>query len=450
VTRETSVVVIGGGFSGAMTAAHLAGQGIATTVIEPGRLGRGVAYAATGHPLLLNVRASAMTALPGQPLHFESWLERRAGVGTEPRAFAHAFVPRAVYGEYLEDTVAEVSRGRLDVIAGGAVALAPAGRGFAVRCADGEEVRCQRVVLALGNPPPRTPAGMAADVPGYAAAPYARLSAIEATDPVAILGTGLTSLDVIAGLRARGHRGRITCISRRGLVPAAHGAPPRQLPHVPRALVRQPRLRTLLSWWRTTLIDHPDEAALIAGLRPLLPTIWRRLPLADRARFLRHVRPRWDVLRHRAPPSVRATLDLGVAEGSIEIVAGHLVGATAAAAGLRCQIATAEGTRARDVRWLLNCTGPERDIRRLASPLMQSLVAHRLVAADPLGLGVLTGPGGQLIGEDGLIADAYVVGPWRMADLFEASAVPELRGHALETAMAIVGEPAEQRVQVAV
>ena len=95
---QTSVVVIGGGFSGAMTAAHLAGNGIATTVIEPGRLGRGVAYAATGQPLLLNVRASGMTALPDQPLHFESWLERRAGAGTEARSFAHAFVPRAVYG----------------------------------------------------------------------------------------------------------------------------------------------------------------------------------------------------------------------------------------------------------------------------------------------------------------------------------------------------------------
>lgn len=450
MTRETSVVVIGGGFSGAMTAAHLAGQGIATTVIEPGRLGRGVAYAATGHPLLLNVRASAMTALPDQPLHFESWLERRAGAGTEPRGFAHAFVPRAMYGEYLEDTVAEVSRGGLDVIVGRATSVVPRASGFAVRCEDGVEVRCERVVLALGNPPPRRPAGIDPGLEGYAGEPYGRLAAIEATDPVVILGTGLTSLDVIAGLRARGHRGRITCVSRRGLVPAAHGAPPRQLPHVPRALVRQPRLRTLLAWWRSALRDQPDEAALIAGLRPLLPTIWRRLPLADRARFLRHVRPRWDVLRHRAPPSVRAALDLGVADGSIEIVAGRLVGAAAVGSGLRCQIATGQGSQARDARWLLNCTGPERDVRRLTSPLMQSLVAHRLVAGDPLGLGVLTGPGGQLIGEDGLVADAYVVGPWRMADLFEASAVPELRHHALETALAIIGEPAQALAHAAV
>lgn len=448
--RETSVVVIGGGFSGAMTAAHLAGNGIATTVIEPGRVGRGVAYAVTGHPLLLNVRASGMTALPDQPLHFESWLERRAGAGTEARAFAQAFVPRAVYGEYVEDTVAEISRGRLDVIEGRATSLVPRLGGFAVRCEDGAEVGCERVVLALGNPPPRRPAGIEAGLEGYAGEPYGKLAAIEAADPVVILGTGLTALDVIAGLRARGHRGRITCVSRRGLVPAAHGAPPKQLPHVPRALVRQPRLRTLLGWWRAALREQPDEAAVIGALRPLLPTIWRRLPVADRARFLRHVRPRWDVLRHRAPPSVRAALDLGVAEGSIEIVAGQLVDATAGGAGLRCQIATADGMGTRDARWLLNCTGPERDVRRLASPLMQSLVAHRLVAGDPLGMGVLTGPGGQLIGEDGLIGDAYVVGPWRMADLFEASAVPELRNHALETALAIVGEPAEALAQAAV
>jgi len=442
----TRVVVIGGGFSGAMTAAHLAGQGVETTVIEPGRVGRGVAYAETGHPLLLNVRASGMTALPGQPLHFESWMERRTGA--EARAFAHAFVPRATYGAYVEDTVAEVSRGRLQVLEGRATSVARRDGGFVVGW-DGGEAGCERVVLALGNPPPRRPAGVG-DVAGYAGEPYGALAKVEDGDPVMVLGTGLTALDVIAGLRARGHRGRITCVSRRGLVPAAHGAPPKVMPMVPRALVRQPRLKTLLGWWRSAMRDQPDEAALIAGLRPLLPTIWRRLPTVDRARFLRHVRARWDVLRHRAPPTVRAALDLGVAEGAIEIVAGKIGGATAGGVGLRCEIATAQGMVARDVRWLLNCTGPERDVKRLTSPLMQSLVGQGLIAGDPLGMGVLTGPGGQLIGEDGWIEGAYVVGPWRMADLFEASAVPELRGHALETAMAIVGEPEEALAQAAV
>ncbi len=481
----TRVVVIGGGFSGAMTAAHLAGRGVETTVIEPGPLGRGVAYAQTPYPLLLNVRASAMTALPDVPLHFEAWLERQARAGghtpaamgaaalaaTMPppaaapmspgaagdgrRAFANLFAPRALYGAYLEDTIAEVARGRLEVVTSRARDLVPMSRGFAVTCDDGRTLACDRVVLALGNAPARTPAAVRGEVPGYVAEPYAGLAAIDDSDPVAILGAGLTALDVICGLRARGHRGRITCLSRRGLVPAAHGAPPRPGVTVPRSLIREPHLRTLLAWWRRAVslasADRNDaEASVIAALRPVLPTIWRRLPIADRGRFLRHVRPRWDVLRHRAPPSVRAVLELGVAEGSIELVAGHLAAVHAGPAGLRCELATAGGTTPRDVRWLINCTGPERDLRRSRSPLVHALLAHRMVAPDPFGLGVFTGAAGQLIGDAGLVRDAYVVGPWRMADLFEASAVPELRQHAAETAAAIAESPAHDAlVQVA-
>jgi uncharacterized NAD(P)/FAD-binding protein YdhS len=471
--RDPHVIVIGGGYSGAMTAAHLAGRGVATVVIEPGVLGRGVAYAATPYRLLLNTPASAMSALPDAPRHFEVWLERRASRGVHDRAGqapieppvqrTDEFAPRAVYGDYLEQTIAELARGRLDTLHARAIAVARTAEGFVVRCDDGSELAAPSIVLALGNPPPRVPSALASTAPGngdrqptsepspgYAAEPYQAIRAIADDDPVAILGTGLTALDVVAALRNRGHRGPIVCASRRGLLPIAHGQRPDHSVSVPRELVRQPSLRALLDWWRLRIERahpasgrHEHEVALIAALRPFLSTIWRRLPIADRARFLRHVRPRWDVLRHRAPPSVRAVIDLGIAERSIDVIAARLDAVDVSRASLRCRFVAADGTtHTRDVRWLINCTGPERDVRRLRSPLVQSLAHHRLLAPDPLGLGVLTGPGGQLIGEDGPVPGAFAVGPWRMADLWEASAVPELRHHAADTATAIAGAPA--------
>jgi uncharacterized NAD(P)/FAD-binding protein YdhS len=491
---DARVLVIGGGFSGAMTAAHLAGSGVDVQVIEPGVLGRGLAYAATPYPLLLNTPVSAMSALRDVPRHFETWLERHdarlaADAAAPPTAGAIApgpvggelphrrgdeFVPRALYGDYLEHTISDVSRGGLDVVRARATSLDRSATGFTVRCDDGRTLTAPSVVLALGNAPPRRPPAVASLASGderYQADPYRAIAAIEPTDPVAILGTGLTALDVLAALRARGHRGRIVCVSRRGLVPIAHGARPLTSFSVPRELVRQPRLHALLSWWRERLERSAPvvggrsqgmrsagaaggatgqarrgfdaavcEVALIAALRPFLPTIWRRLPLADRARFQRHIRPRWDVIRHRAPPAVRAAVDTGLAAGSLEILAGRLATVASTAAGLRCEIAAADGqTVVREARWLVNCTGPERDVRRLTSPLVRSLLDRRLIAPDPLGLGVLTGPSGQLIGEDGFIPDAFVVGPWRMADLWEATAVPELRYHVADTAATIAG-----------
>jgi uncharacterized NAD(P)/FAD-binding protein YdhS len=85
----------------------------------------------------------------------------------------------------------------------------------------------------------------------------------------------------------------------------------------------------------------------------------------------------------------------------------------------------------RDVGCLINCTGPERDVTRQELPLVRSLVARGLVTRDPMGLGVPSGPHGE-IGE-GL----YAVGPWRIADLWESTAVGELRAHAADTAAAI-------------
>jgi uncharacterized NAD(P)/FAD-binding protein YdhS len=521
MSRDARVIVVGGGFSGAMTAAHLANRGVETVVIEPGALGRGSAYAATPDPLLLNAPVAAMSARPGAPRDFERWLERqraalhgspaahawmqanaapvriggdplsatiasgrptgaapvRSGIGAspgsavgwlaaarrmapelravrpaepEPAPLSSWFVPRAIYGDYLEATIAELAQGRLATVAARAITVERTAGGYAVRCDDGRELTAVSVVFALGNALARTPSAVTGDEDGYAADPYRALASIGPGDPIALLGTGLTALDVISALRARGHRGRIVGVSRRGLLPTAHGARPHDGEVVPRELVRQPRLPALLRWWRSRIervhgpLRGDVAAALVAALRPQLSTIWRRLPLSDRAVFLRHLRPRWDVIRHRAPAVVRAAVDTGVADGSIEIFAARLAAVGAIAAGLRCRFVTAQGNAIeRDVRWLVNCTGPERDVRRLASPVVRSLLAHRMLAPDPLGLGVLTGPSGQLIGEAGYVPDAFVVGPWRMADLWEASAIPELRQHAADTAVAIAGPPGD-------
>ena len=42
--------------------------------------------------------------------------------------------------------------------------------------------------------------------------------------------------------------------------------------------------------------------AVMDAVRPQVQALWRGLPLAERRRFLRHLRPWWDVHRHRIPP----------------------------------------------------------------------------------------------------------------------------------------------------
>ncbi len=388
--------MIGGGFSGAMTAVHLRARGIETSVVALGELGRGIAYADGPHTLLLNTPAAAMSALPDRPDDFVAWLAARG----DHRVFA----PRALYGDYVREKLAGVPQ-----IHARAVDLAPWGSGYLVACSDGVLRWADHVVLALGNAPARSPK-LLRGFGAYWENPYRAMHELPLdAAPIALLGTGLTALDVVATLRHRGYAGPIIAISRRGLVPLRH-------PGVPAAVaVAPPSDRTLaglLRWWRTSA----DITAKLDALRPLLATLWRGLSDRDRAHFVRHVRPRWETARHRAPPEVHAQL------AGVEIVAGSLTNARMIPDGLRLTV----GARTLDVAAIVNCTGPERDLARIADPLVQNLLRRGLVARDVLGLGAAA-----------LAPNLHAVGPLRIATDWESTAVGELRAQAVEVADAI-------------
>ena len=397
-------LVLGGGFSGAMTAVQLAARGVEVVVVEPGALGRGVAYAEGPEALVLNTPAAAMSALPDRPDDFVVWLAARGD---------HCmFASRALYGAYVREKLARIAQ-----VTARAVDVAPWGTGYVVACRDGTLHEAAHVVLALGNAPPRTPRFLRG-FGAYHADPYRALVELPVGDhAIALLGTGLTALDVVAALRVRGHTGAIHAISRRGLVPHRH-------PGVPAASVVAPPVTTtlagLLAWWR----GDDDATAKLDAIRRMLPMIWRGWDASERARFVRHVRPHWETVRHRAPPEVHAHA------ASIDVIAGRLTGAEMIPDGLRVHArSSALDPITLDVAALVNCTGPERDLTRIADPLVQQLLRRGLVEADPMGLGA-----------SALAPRLHCVGPWRIATDWESTAVGELRAQAAEVAEAISAE----------
>ncbi|MBV8141139.1 MAG: FAD/NAD(P)-binding protein, partial [Verrucomicrobia bacterium] len=104
--------VIGAGFSGTLTAVHLvrlSGGTISVALIEKKqRFARGVAYATEDLDHLLNVPAGRMGAYAKDPEHFLRWCHehpdtcRAAGV---QNVLAGSFVPRKLYGDYLEEVL---------------------------------------------------------------------------------------------------------------------------------------------------------------------------------------------------------------------------------------------------------------------------------------------------------------------------------------------------------
>jgi len=88
--------------------------------------------------------------------------------------------------------------------------------------------------------------------------------------------------------------------------------------------------------------------------------------------------------------------------------------------------------------WIVNCTGPGSG-REFGLP---SSVARLIDAGDleedPLGLGVRSTPNGQAAVDGRVIEDLVIIGSLRKADLWESTAVPELRLQAAAAADAII------------
>ncbi len=127
------------------------------------RVGRGLAYGACAPEHLLNVPVSRMEL--GRTPGFAEWLGQRRDQLGEALAesdgdLAAAFVPRELFGTYLEervqDSVSKDPAKGFNVVRGEAVGLADfPERG--VLLADGREIKADIVVLATGNLPPRPP-----------------------------------------------------------------------------------------------------------------------------------------------------------------------------------------------------------------------------------------------------------------------------------------------------
>ena len=435
--RHDHVAIIGGGFSGTLLAVNLLRHdGPRATLIERRpHTARGVAYAAAHPDHLLNVRADNMSALPDDPGHFARWLETTHG-GT-----IKGFAPRLVYGDYLDALLAETvarSAGRLRVVQAEAVDIDPRADGMHVALADGESIAADHAVLAPGNLPPHTPAGIdpAALPPGsYAADPWSAdiAAGLADDDVVLVLGTGLTMVDIALLLDAKGFRGRIVALSRRGLLPHPHadGVPKTQRLERPEptavGLLRAMRVRAREIEWRAAV----DE------LRPYTQSIWRAMALPEQHRFLRHLRAWWDVHRHRLAPSVRDRIETMRTAGRLDVRAAKLIDAQADGDHVRVRYRPRHGDAIETlrVRRIVNGTGPQGDLTATQEPLLRALTDRGLLRADPLRIGIDVDQDSQTIAADGTASDRLLaVGPMTRGAFWEIVAVPDIRKQAWSVA----------------
>jgi len=419
--------VVGGGFSATALACALArraGPEFRACFFNRGDLGPGTAYAPQSASLLMNGPVRAMSAVPGDEDHLARYLVDEPG---------DALICRARYGAYLRATSANalaqhpgMQHERCEI-----VDLERTDFGYRLTDDRGKRHDARSVVLAIGNLPPND-SFLPEEVrrhPGYAGDPWtADIAHFDPNADVVVIGSRLTAMDTIALLDECAFRGRVHIVSRHGLLPlvedaSIRGVDPATLDldtSTPRALLRS--LRRAVD-----AFDGP-WISVVEGLRPITPAIWHRWSDRERKRFLRHLQSMWAIHRYRVPPATYAAFARMHAEGRILNHRGHVIGGSASARGIALQVTGASGARELRASYVVNCTGPNADLRTATHPFVRNALARGIMRPDALALGVDATEDFHVLDGDGAPQpNLFAIGPLLRGLWYETTAVGEIR-----------------------
>lgn len=435
------VAIIGGGAAAVALLSELVERASAPLHLDwytggATRPGRGIAYGMPSPRHLLNVRAATMGMFSRRPRGFLDFAQR-----LDPQVAGTDFLPRNLYGDYLEDEAARAlaqSRSRgvdIRVVPFAADALVPETDGVTV--IQGERAsRVDAAVLAIGALPVRPLTGVDASLveqDRYVIDPWSLLARAEpgpAPREVALVGLGLTAVDMLLELAERWPDTCFTAVSRHGRLPAAH-LPATTVPDddggaLVDAMHDAPEIRRWLRLVREAIASVDDWRVVVDSLRPETSELWEVLPAPERARFLRHARWAWERARHRMPPQVAQHVLALQREGRLQRVAGRVIGARPHQARVQLDVLHAGVSSPLLTDLAVQTVGLDTDVRNTAHPLMRQLVTNGHVTPDPFGLGCQATVDGHLCREGTPWLRLFGIGSLLRGARWESVAMPEI------------------------
>ncbi|MEZ2131168.1 MULTISPECIES: FAD/NAD(P)-binding protein [unclassified Sinorhizobium] len=460
---EPVVAIIGGGFSGAAVAFHLAQASEAAigriVVFEPReKLGAGLAYDTRDPAHRINVPASRMSLLPNEPEQFLRWIEENGGVAGDleaERPDGQLFPRRRVFGDYVNAMVSPfVQSGRIVQVRSLVTEVEREESHWLIKAENGNRLTADILVLATSHPAPAAPRSLAAalgDHPRFVADPTrpGALDVIGRNDRLLIVGNGLTSADVVASLAIPGHRGHITAISRRGLRSRGHPSFPQEPfgDFVSRSFQRATDLlRTVRSSIRQAEAAGLTWHAVIDQVRTQGQDLWRSLPVSERRRIVRHLRPYWDVHRFRVAPQVENVLKEALSEGRLEILAASVVSVAVENGEVRCLLRPRYSSTPieRHFDAVVVTTGPAHLGILSSQRWIGDLAERGYLSLDAAGLGLACNEQSEALGSSGAVAPSlYIAGPLARGTFGELMGLPQVSEHALFVAARVLDRAGE-------
>ncbi|MGH3756165.1 FAD/NAD(P)-binding protein [Actinophytocola sp.] len=273
--QKPRIGVVGGGASAVSLLDALAEEpdlpaGTIMVFEASDHLWRGRPYRPDLDVVRVNAVPDDMSVRAGDSEHLYRWLanrERLVGAKasfTDPISGAQ-FIPRAVFGDYLEQSARTalltlLRRGwEPELVRERVESAAHSVDGLVLRTARGATYEVDYAVLSVGAGSPADPYSLTG-AEGFVKDPYPTVQELSHIDPaadVAVIGSGLTAVDVVLALTHLGHRGRIRLLSRRGVLPSVRQ---RRVQHVLRHF-KPSRFRAMAA--RNETVTIADLAAIM-------------------------------------------------------------------------------------------------------------------------------------------------------------------------------------------
>lgn len=448
------IAIVGGGFTGAAIAYHLAHARTPgrTVIFEPrAHVGAGLAYSSEDGQHRINVPAGKMSLLPGADDHFLQWIERTGAIADDPDARGpdgQLYPRRPVFGRYVNAHVAPFIKDHaIRHVQDHVVLVKRDDASWFIQTDSGSVVRADIVIVATTHPAPEAPRILARNLIGDArfvpdATRPDALAHIGANDRILIVGNGLTAADVIASLDAGGHRGRITALSRRGLRSRGHPAKPVEpfgnFTEAPPAGAIDFLRRVRAEIGRATA-QGISWHAVIDAVRAQAQAIWPLLPVAEQRKIVRHLRPFWDVHRFRIAPQPEAVIERRIADGSLDIVSGRIVGLDAKPEHIGVSWRDRRsGLTSENFDAVIVTTGPAHESVLQSQSYLAGLAHDGWLVPDAAGLGISCDRQGLAISSQGNATPTlYVAGPLARGTFGELMGLPQVSDYARQIALSV-------------
>tara|TARA_R110002072_G_scaffold172324_9_gene326408 strand:+ start:2805 stop:4217 length:1413 start_codon:yes stop_codon:yes gene_type:complete len=452
------IAIIGGGFTGTMTAVQLIelakGSLEILLINEQGTLNRGIAYNPYSEKHLLNVIAGKMSAYPNQPNHFLDWvMEQPQFISKDRTLISNAYLPRRIYGDYLmaiwENALklAASKNIQVEVIQDLVTDLFPKENKVTVSLCNNETLEADVCVIASGNNIPRNPTiknTFFFNSKNYFQNPWKKES-VESIDrdlPVLIIGNGLTMVDTVLGLLEEGFNGEIYSISPNGfnILPHRHNGfkYTKLTEEINEDILLFDLVKKVIKHIKTVREYGVTAEPVIDSLRPHTQRIWKNLTATEKQLFMSRFRHLWGVARHRIPLHTHDKIQQLRIEGKLHINSGKIIDFTESEKEITLTYfdKKEQETKELKISRVINCTGPETNLKNLDQSFLKNCLLNGILTQDSLNLGIKTNTATyQVLDSNGVPhKNLFTIGSSLKGELWESTAVNELRMQAKKLA----------------